>query len=490
MSTKEFILEDQPKTLFPTKTNELVIRHGDKLIQEHIAKCFSQTESSYSFLPQQRVHASKYGLNLRRTVKLDPVAEYYLYDTIYKHRTKFRKPRNRARVHFGYRFQGGKPINPTQSYKGFKSAIAKYTSKYRYFITFDIASYFNCIYHHDLAAWFHELGVEQGEYQEFGQYFREINAGRSVDILPHGLYPSKMIGNDFLRFIDEHHGLASNQTLRFMDDFYLFSDRAEDIRSDFLLVQKVLGERCLNLNPGKTSGVEPTHTKIDAGIDAIKKKLLDRRREIVNVGYDDDDEEIEEILVKKPLSKAEIEYIISLLAQETLDEEDAELILTVMRSHATKVERKLDYIIQSFPNLMKPIFKFCASVKDKEFIGDLIAKHVQSSELQEYQLFWFASILDEYLLNTKKASSLIRALYSHKNATPISKAKVLEIADKRFGLPELREPILRSGQSDWLSWSAAIGERSLKAASRNHRLRYFSKGSPMNFLISQVVAKL
>jgi hypothetical protein len=109
---------------------------------------------------------------------------------------------------------------------------------------------------------------------------------------------------------------------------------------------------------------------------------------------------------------------------------------------------------------------------------------------QEYQLFWFAYILEQYLLKTKKASAVINALYSHPRATPMSKAKVLEIADNRYGLPELREPLLRSGQSDWLSWSAAVGERNLKSPTRNHRLSYFSKVSPMNALISKVVATL
>jgi hypothetical protein len=197
-----------------------------------------------------------------------------------------------------------------------------------------------------------------------------------------------------------------------------------------------------------------------------------------------------EVTVKKPLSKAELGYILSLLGQETLDEEDAELILTVMRDHATKVEKKLDYIIANFPNLVKAVSSFCARVPDKEFIAELILKQLKSSELQEYQLFWFAHILEENLLQTKKASALINALFSHSRATPISKGKILEIADKRFGLAEMREPLLRSGQSDWLSWSAAIGERSSKPASRNYRLGYFSKSSPMNFLISRIVSQL
>lgn len=490
MSTKQFIIDDQPKTLFPNTTNRLLIEHGEKLIREHIVKCFLPNEPSYSFLPQQRVHAAKQGLNLRRTVKLDPVAEYYIYDVTYQNRARFRKPYNRSRVHFGYRFVGGKPINPSQSYKGFKTAIAKYTREYRYFISFDVAAYFNCIYHHDLATWFLELGADAHDYENFGQYLREINAGRSIDVLPHGLYATKMIGNDFLRFVDNHHGLRSSQMLRFMDDFYFFSNSLDDIRSDFLLIQQLLGEKSLNLNTEKTSRVEASHTKIDAGIDAIKKKLLDRRRAFITVGYDDSDEEPVEVTVKKPLSKAELDYILKLLGQETLEEEDAELILTVMRDHATKVERKLDYIMSSFPNLMKAVFNFCARVPDKDFLADIILKQLELADQQEYQLFWFAHILEEHLLKTKKASALIAALYSHGRATTISKAKILEISDKRFGLPELREPLLRSGQSDWLSWSAAVGERSLKPAGRNHRLSYFSKGSQMNFLISKIVSEL
>jgi hypothetical protein len=161
-----------------------------------------------------------------------------------------------------------------------------------------------------------------------------------------------------------------------------------------------------------------------------------------------------------------------------------------MRDHATKVERKLDYIIKQFPNLMKAVFAFCARFSDKDFIVDVLLKQLKSPDLQEYQLFWFGHILEEYLLKTKNCSALINALYSHSKATPITKAKILEIPDKRFGLSELREPLLTSGQSDWLSWAAAVGERSLKPASRNHRLSYFSKGSPMNLLVSRIVSAM
>jgi hypothetical protein len=318
---------------------------------------------------------------------------------------------------------------------------------------------------------------------------REINAGRSLDALPQGLYASKMMGNDFLRFVDNHHGLRCKQLLRFMDDFYLFSDNPEDIRNDFILIQQLLGEKSLNLNPGKTSRVTATHTQIATEIDSIKKKLLDRRRyQFKFQGYDGDDtEETLQVTVKKPLSKEELKYILELLAQETLEEEDAELVLTVMREHALKAWNKLEYIIENYPNLMKSVFNFCARVPDKQYIADLLIKLLKSNKSQDYQLFWFGHILEAYLMDTNKASELIFAIFNHPQSTPITKAKILEISDRRFGLPELREPLLKTGQSDWLSWSAAVGERGQKPASRNHRLAYFSKASAMNFLVSNIV---
>ncbi len=61
------------------------------------------------------------------------------------------------------------------------------------FISCDISDYFNHVYHHDLQAWFAALEPQKAEdVEDFGKYLREINAGRSLDCLPQGLYPSKL----------------------------------------------------------------------------------------------------------------------------------------------------------------------------------------------------------------------------------------------------------------------------------------------------------
>jgi hypothetical protein len=201
----EFFLDDYQKTLFPLRTNRILAEAGFSKLLEFArlqAKAADASKEGSAFLPQRRVFAMKAGWHLRRTVKLDPVAEVFLYDLVFRNRALFRKSFSSKRECFGYQFVGGKPLDPTSSYKAFKGAQNDYASKFKFSISFDVASYFNSIYHHDLVSWFDERGAQEADVALFGRFLREINAGRSVDCLPQGIYPSKMIGNDFLKFID------------------------------------------------------------------------------------------------------------------------------------------------------------------------------------------------------------------------------------------------------------------------------------------------
>ena len=115
-------------------------------------------------------------------------------------------------------------------------------------------------------------------------------------------------------------------------------------------------------------------------------------------------------------------------------------------------------------------------------------QHLNSGiKITEYQLFWFAKMVEDYLLKTPRAGDLLMALYEHENATDISKAKILEISDKRFGLVDLREEQLRTGHSDWLAWAAAVGARAHPKGQRNQLLKYFRKSSPINRLLGEFV---
>jgi len=111
-------------------------------------------------------------------------------------------------------------------------------------------------------------------------------------------------------------------------------------------------------------------------------------------------------------------------------------------------------------------------------------------QITEFQLFWLAKITEDILLDNRKAGDLLIALYDHQSATEITRAKVLEIPEMKFGMPDLREEQLRSGQSGWLAWSSAVGTRKHPKAKRNHLLKYLRKSSPMNRLIGEFVENL
>ena len=80
-ATFDFMKADFSATLFPMKTNLLVAEKHEKDLSDYIyQKILDEKQDADNFLSQQRVYATKPLGHLRRTVKLDPVAEYFLYD--------------------------------------------------------------------------------------------------------------------------------------------------------------------------------------------------------------------------------------------------------------------------------------------------------------------------------------------------------------------------------------------------------------------------
>lgn len=412
------------------------------------------------------------------------MSEFFLYDTVYRNRSKFRKPFKENKKHFGYRFESGQPISASSSYKGFKQAQSAYAARYKHSLSFDVASYFNGIYHHDIVAWFANVGAPAADVNSLGTFLRQINSGRSIDCWPQGIYPAKMVGNDFLRFVEQHHSIKSSAIVRFMDDFCLYSDDPDALTVDFHAIQKLLGQKGLSVNPSKTKIGSNDAAKIEAEVDSVKLSLLAKRRVAERHAYLDDFEAALEAL---QLTEEELQYIRSLIQADHLEEEDAELILSVFRDHTEEVRPHLSGFAQSFPHLAKNIWSFCRHLGDNEFIGRLLEEVVENDGLQEYQLFWFAWILQDFCMDTEFAPHIIGKLYDHKNATDISRAKILEIPDNRYGLLEMRDNHLVAGRSDWLAWASAVGHRKLLPISRNHKLEYFGNSSQMNFLIKSVI---
>ena len=294
--TVSYFNEDFHKSIYPLDTNFIVINNAKEEIKKYIAdKILVATELSSNFLPQARCHSAKHGLHLRRTLKLDPVAEFYIYDLIYRHRRSFKGDHSTTHRSFGHRFKEGKAVSLSASYRVFKKHVSEASSKYKYSLKMDIASYFNSLYHHDLVKWF-DSNRAQNDVEGFGKFLREINSGRSIDCLPQGIHPCKVIGSEFLKFIDENKFLKSDRLYRFMDDIYIFSNRKNHIDHDFILLQEIAGEKGLNFNNSKTKHGYDSNSDIDKEIEFVRKKLLTYRYEIIKTYYGEEEIEIEDQL--------------------------------------------------------------------------------------------------------------------------------------------------------------------------------------------------
>ena len=491
-ATFDFLKADFTSTLFPLKTNLLVAEKHEKEISEYIyQKILDEKQAADNFLPQQRVYATKPHGHLRRTVKLDPVIEYFLYDVTYRNRAIFRPEVSSARRSFGYRFMGSGHISVHSAYKTYKLCLAEGNEKFKHNLQFDIASYFNCLYHHDISHWFAARpGVSEIDSNALGKCFREINAGRSVDFLPHGIYPTKMIGNEFLKVVDLSAQLKSSVLVRFMDDFTLFDDDPDVLRQDFLRIQQLLGQFGLNINPSKTF-YNKNIGDVEKTLSALHESLIEIVDEIHEVhGASGVDFVLVENEVATNLTDDQVNALLALLKDDALEEADADLILGFLRSHSDSILEHLPVLLRKFPNLTKHIYSVCSTVSEKAELAAVLLEHLtKETFFLEYQLFWLACIVEDHLIGHGCYGDVLMRIFELTQDFKIARAKVLEIPEQGFGFKEIRDEFLKTGQSDWLSWTSAMGTRSLKAAERNHVLDYFSKGSPLNYLIAGCAKK-
>ncbi len=491
-STLKFYKTDFPATLYPLKTNRLLVENHHAELSDYIYKHVIKAScKGDNFLAQQKVYATKPKGHLRRTVKLDPVAEYFIYDVIYRNREIFRPEVSNARRSFGYRFLNGTQIPVHIAYSQYKKHLRQCAKDFKHNILFDVAAYFNSIYHHDISHWFASNDkMNEEDSDALSQFFREINSGRTVDFMPHGIYPTKMIGNEFLKFIDLNGQLKSKQIVRFMDDFTLFDDNPTVIKQDFTRIQQLLGQFALNVNPSKTV-FDNSVGDVKETLSAIRKSLKKIITEYEEVPTASGVELIEtDVEVEKKLHASQVEALLSLLKDEALEESDADLILGFLRSHSDSLLEQLPILLSRFPNLIKHIHTVCSGITDKVALVGIIREFLNGqNDFLEYQLFWIGAIIEDYLIGIGDYGGVLLRLYELSADHKIARAKVLEIPEQGFGLKEIRNEYLKSGQSDWISWSSAAGTRTLKAGERNYVLDYFSKASPLNYLVASCIKK-
>ena len=290
-----------------------------------------------------------------------------------------------------------------------------------------------------------------------------------------------------MAFVENSRELKSEVIIRFLDDFYFFSNRYATLEQDVLAAQHLLADHALYLNSEKTRLGSSEAGFFEHNLDDLKKSLLEKREQSRN--YDEDD------TLSIELADEEADYLSSLLEQEEVAEEDVELALSLLQDDDTQVDNLLSLVFNRYPHLMKNLHRLFGKINDPDlgeyFTEDFwwkLEERLKESALTEFELFWLVRlIIDQYLLDRNVADMLLRT-YSHPSATPIVKSAVLEIRSNDFGFAELKERQLREAPSGILGIAAAFGFRSMEKARRNQCYQYVSKHSKFMQVICDVLS--
>jgi len=354
-TSPQYLLADHPRTLFPLDVTRIVIEEGADRVFQYIKDEIKPSGQGQPFSPQIRCYAAKHGLHLRRTVKLDPVSELFIYDLVLANRKFFKRDTRKRRRQYGYYFKSGRPVSAMTGYREFKRDLKRAEGKYPYGLKVDVATYFNSLYHHDLVHYFENLGWSQVHTRQLDRFLSEITGSRSVDCLPQGLHPCKVLGASFLHIVDRSSRLRSSLALRFLDDIHLFANDEDVISADFLHVQRLIGEKGLSLNSEKTVPLEGLGADLAQEIDEIKIGLLRVRSEWIEVSGVETETEVTEY---EQLSDKQTEYLLGLIRDPGLEESDAELVLTLLSEHGEETLERMGSVWPRYPTLSKPIYNF------------------------------------------------------------------------------------------------------------------------------------
>ena len=485
----DYLLDDHSRTLFPLDLSKLLVKAGAARISQFLAEEIKPfAEKGMPFSPQLHCYSAKHGLHLRRTMKLDPVAEFFIYELVAGNRKHFKRDTRKRRRHYGYYFREGAPVSVMSAYREFSRDLNEAAPQHRFGLKVDVATYFNSLYHHDLVDFFNNHGWGKDDVYALGRFLSEINGSRSIDCLPQGIHPCKVLGSAFLQIVDRSSRIRSSLVLRFLDDIHFLSDNEAAITADLLLIQRILGEKGLSLNSEKTSFTHPG-TDIETAVEEIKIGLLRVRQQWIEVSGTEEEEEVVEY---ETLSEEQTEYLLDLLRDPGLEEADAELVLTLLSEHGEEILDRMASIWPKFPSLSKPIYNFVTrEFNDPRSVAALVGSFlVNAPNATEYQLFWLAKMLEAASARDDVFGEHLAAILDHPNATPVVQAKVLEIPENRFGLVEWREETLKRGQADWPSWAAAVGCRSQAKAGRNKLIKNFGRVSPLNRVVADIAMSL
>lgn len=249
----------------PIDSIEWAIKHIDKendtdlfpkpfeinIIKEYIEFCkieLSKIEiGNYKWKPSRRFIIPKDEVSYRVITQLDPLDSFYLSAIIKEYGSKIeakRVPVSEKRV-FGNRFapsSDGFLYKNDGQWKKYWKTIKTKSKRYKYIVKFDIADFYNQIYHHTIENQLIECGFPNEVKNAICNFLNIITlkVSRGIPVGPHSTH---LIAELALIPIDNSLKLHGIEYCRYMDDFVAFCKTKQECQITLNKVAEILDKQ-------------------------------------------------------------------------------------------------------------------------------------------------------------------------------------------------------------------------------------------------------
>lgn len=114
-------------------------------------------------------------------MKLDPVAEVFLYDIVFRNRSNLPRDQIENRTTYGHKFNQGAVVSIGASYREFRAEALRASQQYEFTLVCDVSSFFNSVYHHDIEHFYREHW-NGDDTDHLGLFLRQANEQKKAKL--------------------------------------------------------------------------------------------------------------------------------------------------------------------------------------------------------------------------------------------------------------------------------------------------------------------
>lgn len=350
-----------------------------------------------------------------------------------------------------------------------------------YIVETDVANYFERIYHHNLISLLEGFNCDMEIVTALAQLLRKWNEGLSYGI-PQGLWPSDLLGNVYLHYLDITIKSEKFQYIRYVDDIRVFCKNKKDAKLALIKINQTLRYLGLNIQPSKTfiHEIDDFCHNIHKFSESIEKLKLANENIIINFDpYFNEFEMIESEITEETFEIIGLDELFNSATQEPFKEQEIKFCLNAYTHFQKPVA--VSFCLDNFeklPHLSSYFINYLTSLGHDFNNASHILDFLKSeNNLYSWQEMW---LLRYFYLTPKFDADLViylRKIFLDSNKPVATRSIAALILGKIGQISEfnLLKDNFNKTDSLWIKRSIILGIAKLPSSVRNHVYGYWKK---------------